>query len=294
MTRTLPWTPALAIALTIGALVPGPAQAQVPDTQCVALIGDDVGDSPRAPDIGSFADSVQMSGDYRRVVFGTWLNRSDLPWGDLVAWQIDVAAGAGQPDYGGEYLIELDGYDGTSDLWSTYEWRDGAWVRQALNNAALWTFPDGRVYWRVDFRTQSTPTAPVTIAVRIITQHTSGGYWWRDLAPDDAGWGISLEPHGPADPLAGGRYNPDCVGGASGPGAYGPAQNKPAGSDPVGAGSRCATARQSLATVRTQLRRAKAAKRRATSRVVRRRRARAVKRLTSRRDRLARRVAARC
>jgi hypothetical protein len=295
MKRTLPWTPALAIALTIGALVPAPAAAQdqIPATTCRADALDPLGDTPRAPDIGTFYASVVTNGAYRRVVAGTWLDRSDLPWGDLVAWQIDVGSG-GQPDFGGDYLIGLDGYGGTPDTWATYRWTESGWVEQELGNAALWTFPDGRVYWHFDLSTVSTPQTPVTIGLRAITQHTEGSYWWRDYAPNAFNLPVSLEPHGPADPLEGYGYG-SCVGGASGPGAYGPKTNTPtSGTGGPQLTAACTSARSALRAVRKQLRRAKAAKRRATSRVVRRRHTRAVKRLTSRRDRLARRVAARC
>jgi hypothetical protein len=293
MKRTLPWTPALAIALTIGALAPAPAAAQVPTTSCKADALDPLGDTPRAPDIGTFYASVLTSGAYRRVVAGTWLNRSDLPAGELIAWQIDVGSG-GQPDFGGDYLIGLDGHDGTADTWATYRWTDHGWVKETMGNAALWTSPDGRVYWHFDLSTVSTPEAPVTIGLRAITQHTEGNYWWRDYAPDAFNLPVSLEPHGPADPLEGYGYG-GCVGGGSGPSSHGPVANTPAsGSGESHVTAACTSARSALRSVRKQLRRAKAAQRRATRRVVRRRRAAAVKRLTLRRARLARRVAARC
>jgi hypothetical protein len=298
------WKLLVPVALVLGAWSPDPAAAQdsVPENQISGDAFDPVGDTPYAPDVGKINASTLVNGAYRKVVVGTWLGSSDLVSGDLAAWQIDTIAGAGQPNFGGEYLVNVTGHDGTSDTWSTYAWGDGAWAPQALRNFRHWTEPDGRIYWELDFSTTSTSSAPVIIGIRAITQYTaSDGYWWRDYAPNDHSLGVSLEPHGVANPLEGCTYDGGCVGGASGVGAYGPGENSGGGSSTAGSGgsqqatgSACADAKRALRKGSAQLRSAKAAKRRARSAAVRRRRARAVRRLTQRRARLARAVAEQC
>jgi hypothetical protein len=288
----------LIVGLLLGAFSAPSALAQSASVPGDAF--DTLEDAGYAPDVAMINASVQANGAYRKVVFGTWLRSSDLVAGDIAAWQIDTVAGAGQPSFGGEYLISVTGYDGQPDRWSTFEWRDGAWASQALRDFRLWTTPDGKIYWEIDFSTTSTPAAPQYIGIRTITQYTYGSQWWRDYAPNDHTFGVSLEPFGLPDPLEGCTYPGSCVGGASGVGAYGPGENTNGGSSPGGAGgsqssgSSCADARRALRAAGTKLRKAKAAKRRARTGAARRRKARAVKRLSQRRARLARAVAAQC
>jgi hypothetical protein len=283
------------------------ASAQtVPSTSIDPAGFDNTGDSGLAPDIGKLQASVAAAGDLRLITVGTWLNRSDLPSGELVAWQIDTGVG-GEPTYGGDYLVQVNGRDGTADVWSTWRWADGAWAQFAFPGMEHSAVADGRLYWRTHFsKGASTPEQPAFVGLRALAKHPDGATTWVDRTPDSTqpNMRVSLEPHGDADPLAGCTFDGGCVGGASGVSPFGPAPN-PSGSGQGGSGSTpptggsgpsaaCTYARQSLAKVRRQLARAKRAQRRATTRASRRRHARTVVRLTHRRAKSRARVRARC
>jgi hypothetical protein len=304
----------LGCLVALALILSGPAASAqtVPLTSIDPAGFDNIGDSGSAPDIGKLQASVAAAaGDLRLVTVGTWLNRSDLPSSEYVAWQIDTGAG-GEPTYGGDYLVQVNGRDGTADVWSTWRWADGGWVQFAFPALEHSAVADGRLYWRTYFsKGGSTPEQSGSVGLRALAKHPDGAITWVDRTPDSTrpNLHVSLEPHGDADPLAGCSYDDGCVGGASGVSPFGPAPNPSGsgqggstqgGSSPSGPtgesgpSAACTYARQSLAKVRRQLARAKRAYRRARTRASRRRHARAVVRLTHRRAVWRARVRARC
>jgi hypothetical protein len=288
------------------------AQAQtVPPTSIDPAGFDNIGDSGLAPDIGKLQASVTAAGDLSLTTVGTWLNRSDLPASERAAWQIDVGPG-GEPTYGGDYLVQVNGSDAAPDVWTSWRWVDGNWAQYTFPVLEHVALADGRVYWRTYFsKGASTPEHPVYIGLRALTTHTDGTTAWVDRAPDSMrpNLVVSLEPHGDADPLGGCTYDGGCVGGASGVSAFGPAPN-PSGGVAAGVGggtpeatpapgesrpsAACTSARRSLAKVKRELAQAMKAQRRAKTRAARKRRARAVRKLRHRRATWQRRVRARC
>jgi hypothetical protein len=305
--RTSVW----GVRLLVGAAFLAVAQsspAQVSPVQIDPAGLDPVGDAPHAADIGKVQSSVALSGALRRVTTGVWLNRSDLNAGERVDVYYDWDPSGGDPTYfGGDHRLVLFGHAPSGDLFQMQGWIGGQWVANAVGNPGVSVFPDGRVYFRVDFQPGgSTPESPRGIGLRVSsTPAVPNAFidYAPNLALDDMM--VSLEPHGLPDPLEGCTYSGGCVGPASGPGNFGPGPNTPgAGSSPGGgpaAGGGSSGGRPSTACTRAR-RRAGAAGRKLSRARARLRSSRAsylsqrrkVRQLKRRYSRLKRIAAARC
>src|SRR4051794_28938459 len=254
--------------LAAALLAPGSAaSAQTVPTTLIDPAGfDNIGDSGLAPDIGKLQTSVAAVSNLPLITAGTWLNRSDLPASERVAWQIDSGAG-GEPTYGGDYLVLVDGRDGAPDVWSTWRWVDGGWVAYSFPVLDHSATADGRLYWRTYWSSGS------PLGLRALALHTEGTTTWVDRTPDSTQPNliVPLAPHGDVDPLAGCSYDGGCVGGASTVSPFGPGPNSVPTHTPNGSGGSggsgpggnpgptvaCTNARRSLARVRRQLSRAR-------------------------------------
>jgi hypothetical protein len=268
------------------------AQDNVSPVQIDLAGFDHVGDSPHAPDIGKVQHSVQANGAFRRVVIGVWLNRSELAEGEQVNVYFNWRAG-GEQYFGGDHLFQLDGNAPPhEDAYWTYEWTNGQWVTEPFNNPSVETYPNGRMYFKVDFHA---PARPAGVGLRV-SSYPAGAGQTIDYAPDanEPNMGFSLEPHGVPDPLEGCTYDGGCVGPASGPGNFGPGPNRGGGAGPSGASPDCRRAKRKLRANGRKLSRARRSRERATSRAVYQAQSRTVKRLKRRHARLKRSVAAKC
>ncbi len=251
---------------------------------------DVIGDSPDAPDIGQANHSVILADPYRKVVIGVWLNRSDLAQGEQVNVYFNWRGG-GEQYFGGDYLFSWYGRTPpATDTYAAWAW-DNGWVATTAGSPSAIAYPDGRIYFYVNFL----PGGPVGLRV----SSTRAGGSVIDYAPDAAKGNlfVSLEKHGLPNPLEGCTYNPQgCVGPASGVGAQGPGPNtgNSGGNSGGPVSAACVQARHKLAAVRQRLARAKRALSHASTRAAKRRQRSRVKRLRRTRSKWKRAVAAKC
>jgi len=249
------------MAATIGT---APARAQVPVDAF-----DAIGDANGAPDIGKVLASV-LAVDANRVTVrvGTWLDHSELTEDEEAHWTLDLGSG-GSPT-GADLLFQFWGHDGWPDTWQVYKWQDTDWVPIEVNNSALATYPDGRVYWQLNI-ILGNPANPGTAWLRAYTGKGEGAGKAIDRAPNDGRLAVSLSPHGNQDPLEGCTWDGGCVGGAAGVNPGGVGQNP----DPVGRGNHvsasCLAAQSALNAVNRKLSRARSALRRARTAAAKRR-----------------------
>jgi hypothetical protein len=246
----------LAIAAAIGTTT---AQAQVSLDSL-----DPVGDAGGAPDINWVTASVFAVDDSRVTVrVGTWLDHSDLAADEEAHWTLDIRDGGSAT--GADLLFQFWGHDFAPDTWQIYKWQDTDWVPIEVNNSALATYADGRVYWQLNLvYGPSTNRRP-----GLLRAYTGKGEA-IDRAPDSGRITVEMTPHGNPDPLEGCYYDGGCVS---------PASSVDTGEhhngDPVGRGNTpsatCSRARSALSAIDSKIAGARAALRRAHSARARRR-----------------------
>jgi hypothetical protein len=275
----------LCVAFAVASIA-GVAQAQVSgDSQ------DPVGDAAGAPDINWVIPSVLAVDDNRVTVrVGTWLDHSDLAEDEEAHWTLDIRDGGSIT--GADLLFQFWGHAFTPDSWQIYKWQDTDWVPIEVNNSALATYPDGRVYWQLNLVFAGPNRRPGLL--RAYTGKGEGAAKAIDRAPDSGLISVPMTPpYGNPDPLEGCYYDGGCVS---------PASSVDTGEhhspDPIGGhenpSATCLSARSALTSVNGKIARASAALRRARRAAAKRRARARLRALRSQRASLQARVNSKC
>jgi hypothetical protein len=257
-----------------------------------AFLPEPSGDHGFAPDIGARDAWVVADGSSRMLTVSTLIGRADLAADEDVYWHISTAPG-GDPRYGAEYAIELDGNDGAPDYWRTYAWDGTRFNLFAIDGFALVEYAQ-EIRWTAKFIvTLPNGDEQVDIFMRTESLRALNGQQFRDTAPDaNLGPDRIVLNEGRAGVCTANCARPG-VGDLTTPGTgQTPVRSGPAPLPPPG--PECRAARNNLRIVKGKLSAAIQRRNRARRAVVRRRHAEAVVRLTRQKKQRSAQVRAYC
>jgi hypothetical protein len=267
---------------------------------CVAATGgahvflaEPSGDSGWAPDLGARDAWVVADGSSRILTVSTLIGRADLAADEDVYWHLSTAPG-GDPRYGAEYVVQLDGNDGAPDFWRTYAWDGVQFQSFAIDGFALVEYAQ-EIRWTARFIvTLPNGDDQVEISMRTESVRPLNGQPQQDTAPD-AGFGsdrIVLNAGRPGTCAASSCAQPGAGDILTGQGGQTEVRTGPPPAPPPP--PECRAARNNLRVVSGKLKAAVQRRNRARRAVVRRRHAKAVIRLTRQKKQYSAQVRAYC